>query len=133
MEYKYPYKSKEALETIKHIIGKRNSFFTNKLYRCASGANYYYYNQKSYLHVVIPCHVREHCGEEIAEYYEINDYLLTQDGTMKLKKTYGYFPTREKCIAKIEERLACDDSVCPDNITSKNSDVMNEKGEINHV
>lgn len=52
-----------------------------------------------------PCKVSY--GGEFS-HYEINDYLLQVDNTLKLAKDYGCYKTREEAISELEKNLAED-------------------------
>lgn len=91
----FPY-SGEALETF-HKAFPFTQYFTNKVYQNPYG-RYVYVNAKCYLHMLVPCKVKED-GEVVG--YEINDYMLTKGNVLKHKKTYGWFKTKEECIEKI--------------------------------
>ena len=66
---------------------------------------YYYINTKGYYHVLRPCKVSY--GGKFS-HYEINDYLLKVDDTLKLVKNYGCYETREDVISELEKNLAKD-------------------------
>lgn len=101
MLFTYP---KEAQETIGRMVGNRiGSYYPNKYYKSAEGNFYYYRNTKGYYHIVRPCRIRYE-GE--FSHYEIIDYLLTKDNTLKETKCSGFFKTSEECIKRIEENLA---------------------------
>lgn len=101
-----PYDSKTEI-TRKRILGKdREKYFCyapNKYYKSAEGNFYFYINIKGFYHIVRPCKIK-YDGE--FSHYEIVDYLLTKDDTLKETKCYGNYKTKEDCIAKIEENLA---------------------------
>lgn len=87
------------------IIGDRYSHYENKYYLSANGKFHYYINRKGYIHIVKPCRIR-YDGE--FSHYEISNYLLTPEDTIRETKCGGYYKTREECIAAIEENLAKD-------------------------
>lgn len=92
-------------ETRNRIMGNRSSWYTNKYYKSAEGNFYFYINSKNYFHIVKPCKIK-YDGE--FSHYEIVDYLLQKDDTLKETSCGGYYKTREACIAAIEEKLAKD-------------------------
>lgn len=101
-----PYDSKTEM-TRNRILGyDRRMYFSycpNKYYRSAEGNFYFYINTKEFYHIVRPCKIK-YDGK--FSHYEIVDYLLTKDDTLKEIKCYGNYRTKEDCIAKIEENLA---------------------------
>lgn len=101
-----PYNSKTE-ETRNRILGKdRQNYFSyrvNNYYRSAEGNFYFYINSKGFYHIVRPCRIKY---DGVFSHYEIVDYLLTKDDTLKETKCCGNYKTKEECIAKIEENLA---------------------------
>ena len=91
--------------TIKRIMGERNSYYENRYYKSAEGNFYFYINRKGYYHIVKPCKIK-YDGKY--DHYEIIDYLLTPQDTIKETKCYGCYKTREDCIEAIEENMAKD-------------------------
>ena len=101
-----PYDSRTVV-TRNRILGEdRQMYFSyhpNKYYRSAEGGNFYFYiNTKGFYHIVRPCKIK-YDGE--FSHYEIVDYLLKKDDTLKETKCCGNYKTKEDCIAKIEENL----------------------------
>ena len=92
-------------KTRDRIRGNRRSYYPNKHYRSAEGNFYYYINTKGYYHVIRLCKVSY--GGKFS-HYEINDYLLKVDDTLKLVKNYGCYETREDVILELEKNLAKD-------------------------
>lgn len=92
-------------KTRDRIRGNRKSYYPNKHYRSAEGNFYYYINTKGYYHVLRPYKVSY--GGKFS-HYEINDYLLKVDNTLKLVKNYGCYETREDVISELEKNLAKD-------------------------
>ncbi len=92
-------------KTRDRIRGNRRSYYPNKHYRSAEVNFYYYINTKGYYHVLRPCKVSY--GGKFS-HYEINDYLLKVDDTLKLVKNYGCYETREDVISELEKNLAKD-------------------------
>jgi len=101
-----PYDSRTEV-TRNRILGEdRQMYFSyhpNKYYRSAEGNFYFYINTKGFYHIVRPCKIK-YDGE--FSHYEIVDYLLKKDDTLKETKCCGNYKTKEDCIAKIEENLA---------------------------
>lgn len=91
--------------TRNRIMGKRRSYYENKYYKSAEGNFYFYINRKGYYHIIKPCKIKYN-GE--FSHYEICDYLLTLEDTIKETKCGGYYATKEDCIASIEQNMAKD-------------------------
>lgn len=72
-------------------------YVPNRVYLNPYG-RYVYVNTKGFLHALVPCKLWE---DGLIVGYEINDYLLTKGGDMKLVKSFGWSKTREECIEKI--------------------------------
>ncbi len=92
-------------ETRDRMCGNRRSYYPNKYYRSAEGNFYFYINTKGFYHILRPCKI-SYCGK--FSHYEINDYLLKADNTLKLVKSYGYYKTREDVVLALEKNLAKD-------------------------
>lgn len=101
-----PYSNKTE-DTRNRILGKDRqeyfSYYPNKYYKSAEGNFYFYINTKGFYHIVRPCKIKYN-GE--FSHYEIVDYLLTKDDTLKEMGSCGLYKTKEECIAKIEENIA---------------------------
>ena len=89
--------------TRSRIMGNRNNYYVNKYYKSAEGNFYFYINQKGYYHIVKPCKIK-YDGK--FSHYEICDYILTKEDTVKETKSYGCYETREDCIVAIEKNMA---------------------------
>ena len=88
-------------ETRNRIMVSRNDYYVNKYYKSAEGDFYYYINQRGYYHIVKPAIMS--CGKFI--YFEIRDYLLTRENTLKETKAYGNYKTLNDCISEIEKNM----------------------------
>lgn len=90
-------------EIRKRITGNMTSYYVNKYYKSAEGNFYFYINSKGWYHIIKPCRFK-YDGE--FSHYEIIDYLLTKENTLRESKYIGYFNTKEECIKAIEKNLA---------------------------
>lgn len=86
-------------ETRNRIFGERECYIPNKVYKSAEGEFYFYINTKGYFHILKPCGVKY--GEKII-HYEITDYLLTKENTLRETSSIGTYKTIEDCVQAIE-------------------------------
>lgn len=87
------------------IFGDRRCYYPNKYYESAEGGFYFYINTKGYYHIIKPCRIN-YDGK--FSHYEIRDYLLTKENTLKEVGRHGYYKSRVESIKVIEENLAND-------------------------
>ena len=99
-----PY-NKLTENTRERIMGRRSSYYENKYYKSAEGNFYFYINRKGYYHIVKPCRI---IYDGAFSHYQIVDYILTPQDTLKETKSYGCYETKEECIKRIEENMAVD-------------------------
>lgn len=77
-------------ETRSRIFGNKNSYIPNKKYRASEYEFWYYINTKGYFHILLPHKIKYN---DKFSHFEIVDYLLTKDNTLKETKSYGVYKT----------------------------------------
>lgn len=92
-------------EVRKRMMGERTSYFPNEYYKSAEGNFWFYINTKGYFHVMKPCRIWY--GKEVS-YYEMRDFLLKPDNTLKEVSQVGHFGSVEETDGWIGEHLAKD-------------------------
>ena len=97
-----PY-DERTTETRARIMDGRTSYIPNKYYKNEKYGWYWYINTKGFYHIVKPCKINY---DGVFSHYEIEDFLITKDDTMKSVSCRGYYKTREDCIEAIETNLA---------------------------
>ena len=86
-------------ETRNRIFGERESYIPNKIYKSAEGDFYFYINTKGYFHILKPCRIKYNGN---FSHYEIADYLLTKENSLREISNRGFFKTKENCMQAIE-------------------------------
>lgn len=99
---KSPYDSRTE-ETRDRIMGDRRSYIPNRYYKSAEGGFWFYINTKGYYHIIKPCRVKY---DGVFDHYEIVDYLLTKENTLKEISSRGYYKDREEVIKTISKNVA---------------------------
>lgn len=73
------------------------SYYPNRVYKNPFG-RYVYVNTRGFLHALVPCRILEE-GKVVG--YEINNYMLAKNGSMKFVSRGGWFSTKNGCVEAI--------------------------------
>lgn len=78
-----------------------NPYYPNKLYKSPDGI-YVLKNTKGYFHIFRPCKIK-YDGQ--FDHYEITNYLLTKNNTLKEISCCGNYKSREDVIQYLDKEI----------------------------
>ncbi len=91
----------EALQTFEKVIEGRTSYIIDVLHKNEKHNIFWYINKAGYLHILRPCKVKFD-GEFL--HYSIEDFLLTNNNTLKSKGHSGNYKSIDAVIEELENK-----------------------------